>query len=147
MSKPTETQELPDLAATSASQPVVSQPVESGPVAGASKLILNFGHPLSDQAKEELKEVVGLHTTAWIKVQIDLNQSVGEQVFKLCREAVEKFGRPDYVIPPGHALAAIYVDRFFSGVEGFPPAMFYTPIIRLVMIGAVPPTFAFGGIE
>lgn len=113
-----------------------------------SKLIFNFSHPLTGHALEGIREEVGESVVSLVRVQLDLNAPVGEQVFKLCRRALELYGKPDYVIPPGHALAAVYVDRFFSGVEGFPPVMSYTPIIRLVMIAnSTPPAFAFGGIE
>jgi hypothetical protein len=135
---PTKTQPLPNLAA----------PTEAPPAGAAPKLVLNFGHPLSDKAKEEIQKTIGPHVVAQVKMHLDLNAPVSEQVVNLCRFAVQAYGQPDYIILPGLALAAVYVDRFFSRAEDdFPPCITYTPIIRLVMIGQAPPVFTFGGVE
>lgn len=113
----------------------------------ADKLIFNFSsHFLSDQVKEEIKRTVGPFAIANIKVQLNLNTPVGEYVFRLCRTAVETHGKPDYIIPPANGMAGLYVGRFFTTIEGFPPQVTHTPIIRLAPLAGAA-TWAFGGVE
>lgn len=112
------------------------------------KLIFNFSHPLGDQAKAGIRQAVGPFILANVRVQLDLNVPVSDQVRKLVQEAVSLHGRPDYVILPGNNLAAAFVDRYLSTVyDDFPPSVGYTPIIRLVPLAGAVPTFAFGGVE
>jgi hypothetical protein len=110
------------------------------------KTIFNFGHPLSGRAIEEIGKAVGENVIANIRATLSLNQSIGEQMTEICRQAVETFGQPDYLILPLHPLAAVWVDRYFC--EVIPPHVVYLPIIRLVQLaGATPPVYVLGGIE
>jgi hypothetical protein len=139
---PTKTQPLPGLPA-----PPLPAPATSQPAGGQPKLIFNFSsHFLGDQVKGEIKEAIGPFAIANIKVQLNLNELVGEYVFRLCRAAIETHGQPDYIIPPANGLAGLYVGRFFTKVEGFPPVVTYTPVIRLVALAGAA-TWAFGGVE
>lgn len=111
-----------------------------------SKLILNFGHPLTGRALEGIRETVGENVISLVRLQLNLNAPVGDQVFNACRRAVELYGQPDYIIPPPQGLAGLYVGRFFTKIDGFPAVVTYTPVIRLVPL-AGPDAWAFGGIE
>lgn len=114
--------------------------------APTKKLIFNFLPALTDSTVEAIQNAIGPHTVALIRPYLGLNASIGEQVTRACRLAVERYGRPDYIIPPGNSMAAIYVDRYFSTVDGFPPCLVYVPLIRLVPL-AGPDAWAFGGVE
>jgi hypothetical protein len=111
-----------------------------------SKLILNFGHPITGHALEGIRDEIGSNLISLVRLELAPNAPVGEQVFKACRRAVELYGKPDYLILPTNPVAAAYVSRFFTTIEGFPPCVTYTPIIRLAPLAA-PDAFAFGGIE
>lgn len=112
-----------------------------------SKLILNFGHELSGHALEGIRDEVGENVIANIRPYLGLNAPVGEQVFRACREAVALYGKPDYIIPPASGMAGLFVGRFFTTIEGFPPVVTYVPVIRLVPLAGNVPMFAFGGVE
>jgi hypothetical protein len=141
MTNPTETQRLPDLAAPAEAPPTETAPVTTGP-----KLIFNFSRNLGGHALEGIGKAIGSNIIAAVRLQLDLNAPVSEQAVKLCQAAVERYGWPDYIIPPDHAVAAIFIDRFFSRAEDdFPPVITYRPVIRLLQTG--PNSYVFGGVE
>ena len=113
------------------------------------KTVFNFGHPLSEKAKGQLDELIGENAVVHQPTAVELSKPVGLQVKELCRALVREHGRPDYIILPGLAIAAVYVDRFFSTPEDdYPPCVTYTKLIRLQMEpGTTPPVFVVGGIE
>jgi len=112
------------------------------------KTIFNFSHPLSQKTAEQITQAVGENRVAVIRVQLDLSQPLKPQVFDICHSAVNEHGKPDYILPPMHAYAAVLTDRYFSQPEDdYPPCVTYTPVIRLVMEnGTTPPVFVLAEI-
>lgn len=110
--------------------------------------IFNFSHPLSKKANDQLAEQFVTYQVVNITVQLDLSAPVREQVWQICRKSVQVY-QPDYIILPGLAIAAVYIDRYFSKPEDdYPPVVTYKPLIRLVQEpGTSPPVFVVAEIE
>jgi hypothetical protein len=112
------------------------------------KTIFNFSHPLGEKAKEQITKAVGENKVCNIPVHLNLHEKLHPQMLKICHQAVTDHGQPDYIICPGHASAAVIIDRFFSRAEDdYPPITTYRPTIRLVMENSsTPPIFVLAEI-
>ena len=95
------------------------------------KMIFNFSHPLSAEAIEQITQEIGENYIINIPVQLDLTLPLRSQVFDICSAAADKYGQPDYIVPPGLAPAAILIDRYFSRPND-DCGIINTPLIRLV---------------
>lgn len=85
--------------------------------------ILNFSHPLSDAAHAALIEQCGsanavVHT---IPVQVDLAQPLAPQIAIIVADALEIIDsnpyNADVIIPPGLAIVAAQLVRFFPSAN------------------------------
>lgn len=95
--------------------------------------IFNFSHPLSEKTQQQITEAIGENEVHTIKVQLNLEQPIKPQIDNICQDAAcQSLSKPDYIILPGLATAAIYIDRFFSSPQDdYPPDTHFVPIIWL----------------
>lgn len=119
--------------------------------------IFNFSHPLSEKAQQQITNSIGKHNIIYtVHVQLDLEKPLKPQVFNMCETVYTEFGNPNYLILPGHAVAAGFITQWFSQAkDDYPPVAAFTPVIWLKQespneghshnMGV--PQFILGGIE
>lgn len=119
-------------------------------------VIFNFSHPLSEKAQQQITEAIGENEVHTIRIQLDLQKAIKPQVFALCEMIYTEFGNPNYLILPGHAVAAGFITQWFSQAkDDYPPVTAFIPVIWLKQeslneghshnMGV--PQFILGGIE
>lgn len=115
------------------------------------KTIWNFSHPLNSitiqQITAELEDEIEVFD---IKVQVDQEKKLKPQVYEICQVAsAEGRPRPDYIILPGLAAAAVYADRYFAiSEDDYPPTTTYVHLIHLKQEkDSMLPRFVLGSIE
>lgn len=94
-----------------------------------STKILNFGHPLSETAQNQLLEAVGEFEIHNIPTKLDMNQPLDAQVRKIISDWAEsaQFTADDWqtkrflVNLPGMSLAAALVIAEIAGRAGYLP--------------------------
>lgn len=103
------------------------------------KTLINFAHPLSEAAREQIAVRVGNFTEVHRPPQFDLSLPLAGQVEDLAVGADVQHA--DLVIPPALSAAATLLPRHFKPGN--------TP--RIVWLkredGIMPPRFVLGGIE
>lgn len=88
-------------------------------------VVVNFSHPLNDQAKEIITERFGAGDAVIheISVQLDMEQPLQPQLRALADQALAlpqvhgNHWNVDCIIPPGHPVAAAYIARRFPGAN------------------------------
>lgn len=79
------------------------------------KHLINFSHPLSEIAKNQIAEKVGPFEEIVIKCHFHLGQELGPQIAELERDAIHKLSTFHYVeefdliIPPALSAAAFLI--------------------------------------
>jgi len=110
------------------------------------KTVYNFAHPLTDEAKAQLRERIGEFTEHHCPAQFDLEQPLLPQVQKLCTKASLTSHAPDYIIPPSLAAAA-YLTAIFYAVSDSDYVSPRPMIWLKAKPGSLPPQYILEGIE
>ncbi len=103
--------------------------------------IVNFGHPITDEQREQLEATVGLQTTETknVKVQVDMDQPLAPQIAALVDTigfTAEEWQNKSIVVNlPGLSTAAAVLIAELHGRMGYFP-----PVVRLKQEGT-PPRF------
>ena len=100
------------------------------------KIIVNFSHPLSAEAKAQLQERIGSFEEIQVEVQLDLDRDLTSQVEDILYSDIVLENQPNFVLPPQFAAAAYLFGQHFDGV----PAIW-------VKCEGTPPRWVLGGIE
>lgn len=98
--------------------------------------LLNFSHPLSEKAAEQLRALAGEFEEIVIPVQLDFEQPVERQLIKLVAAGNTAITGEDAVlyIPPALSFAAAYVTKRI----GWRPMPEGTIHLRMVVLRAAP---------
>ena len=100
--------------------------------------VINFSHPMSQDALDALSEVVGTDdvTVYHIPVHINDMENVRNEVRSLLEQAVDAAGgnplNVDCMVPPGHGLGAAVMVAEMTKLWGYLP--------HFIVVGRVPDT-------
>lgn len=111
--------------------------------------IWNFSYSLSDLAIQQIIDELGAIDLHQIEMKIDQEKPIRQQIYEICQVAqAEGRPRPDYIILPEFAPAAVHVDRYFAiSEDDYPPTTTYIRLIHLKKDSSAPPFFVLGSIE
>lgn len=102
------------------------------------KRLVNFAHPLSEDAKKEIAAIVGDFEELGHPAQFDLSKRLHGQVADLAVEA--SLQDADLVIPPALSAAACLLAAHFQPGK-------WPRVVWLKRADSLPPSFVLGGIE
>jgi hypothetical protein len=109
------------------------------------KTLLNFAHPLGEQAKAEIEAIEGEFEEVLIPCQLDLNgNALSRQIADIEASAPIRLMDADLVLPPSLAEAAYLLaeGHLVSGSDHKPKSVWLVK-----EPGTTPPVFVLGGIE
>lgn len=79
------------------------------------KTVYNFAHPLTNEAKAQLRNLIGEFEEHHCQARFNLDQPLLPQVHELCTKAsLTANHAPDYIIPPFSAAAAYFTAIFYA---------------------------------
>ena len=102
------------------------------------KTVLNFSHPLSQEAKKIFREKFGVEKEIHTPFQLDLQKSIYDQTLEIFEQVLRtgEVNEEALVILPGYSPAASILATLFKKKFGT-----VTVAILTKIPGKVPPTF------
>lgn len=89
----------------------------SASVRTSTPTVLNYSHPLSDAAREQLEEQIGPFREITVPCQIDFDLAIRPQLDRLVNDGLSQVAEPDYIIPPALSYAAAYIGARFASAH------------------------------